>query len=61
MTEQDPNAQAVDTAATLFGIPLQPPWRDAAITNFATLTAAAALVTSFPLDDEADYAPVFTP
>ncbi len=59
--DQDIKAQAVDTAAALFGITLQPEWREAAVMNFATLTAAAGLVMGFSLDDEAEYGPVFTP
>ena len=54
-------AQAVDTAAALFGITMQPDWRNVAIANFATIAGAAALVMAFPLEDEAEYGPVFTP
>ena len=53
--------QAVDAAIALFAIPVEPPWREAAHANFAAIAAAAALVASFPLDDEAEYAPVFRP
>jgi len=53
--------QAVDAAIVLFAIPVEPPWREAAHANFAAIAAAAALVASFPLDDEAEYAPVFRP
>ena len=59
--DQDMKANAVDNAAALFGITLQPEWREAAVMNFATLATAAGLVMSFPLDDEAEYGPVFTP
>lgn len=57
----DVREQAVDTAAALFGVTMQPAWREAAVMNFGTLVAAAELVMGFPLDDEAEYGPVFTP
>lgn len=53
--------QGVDTAAALFGIDLRPAWREAAIAHFVALEAAAGLVMTFPLEDEAEYGPVFTP
>ena len=59
--DRDIKAQAIDTAAALFGVAMQPDWREAAIANFATIAAAAGLVMDFPLDDEAEYGPVFTP
>ncbi len=57
--DADTGVQAVDTAAALFGVAMEPEWRDAAVMNFATLAAAAGLVMGFPLDDEAEYGPVF--
>ena len=56
-----PDRQVVDAAIALFEIPVEPPWREAAHANFAAIAAAARLVEAFPLDDEAEYAPVFTP
>ena len=58
---QDLRVQAVDTAAALFGIAMEPAWREAAVMNFDTLANAAGLVMGFPLDDEAEYGPVFRP
>lgn len=57
--DQDVRAQAVDTAAALFGIAMQPAWREAAVANFNAIAIAAQLVMSFPLVDEAEYGPVF--
>ncbi|MDT7950538.1 MAG: DUF4089 domain-containing protein [Acetobacteraceae bacterium] len=59
--EENITARAVDTAAALFGVAMQPEWRAAAMMNFATLTGAAGLVLAFPLEDEAEYGPVFHP
>jgi hypothetical protein len=56
---QDEALAAVDAAAALFGVTMQPDWRVAAAANFATVAAAARLVSDFPLEDEAEYAPVF--
>ncbi len=57
----DPEGQAaaVDAAATLFGVAMEPAWREAAVANFAAIAAAARLVLGFPLDDEAEPSPVF--
>ncbi len=57
----EPDRHAVDAAIALFAIPVEPPWREAAHASFAAIAAAAALVAAFPLDDEAEYAPVFRP
>ena len=51
---------AVDAAAALFGVELRPDWREAAVAQFGVLQAAAALVAGLPLDDEAEYGPVFS-
>ena len=50
---------AVDAAIALHGVPMAPEWRDAVVSNFATVTAAAHLVAEFPLSDETEVAPVF--
>ena len=62
-TSDDPetSGQAVDTAAALFGIAMQPEWRASAIANVDAIAKAARLVMEFPLDDEAEYGPVFRP
>ncbi len=54
------HGRCVDAAADLFGVAVDPSWRPAVLANFATLAAAAKLVTDFPLDDEAEPAPVFS-
>ena len=56
----DAHAQAVDAAAVLAGVVMVPEWRAAVIANFTTIAAAAVFVAAFPLDDAAEYAPVFT-
>ena len=56
----DAHAQAVDAAAVLAGVVMAPEWRAAVIANFTTIAAAAVFVAAFPLDDAAEYAPVFT-
>ena len=63
MTTQapDPLPLALDAAVALFGVPVRPEWRDAALANLATIAAAAQFVADFPLDDEAEYGPVFQP
>lgn len=56
----DERANAViDAMAPLLGVAIEPAWRDAVAMNVKTLAAAAALVLAFPLDDEAEPAPVF--
>ena len=57
----DPLPLALDAAVALFGVPMRPEWRDAALANLLTTTAAARFVADFPLDDEAEYGPVFQP
>jgi len=56
----DPELDAyVDAAAHALGIPLRPEWRDSVKANLAVSFRMAALVTAFPLPDEAEPAPVF--
>lgn len=63
MSDPDPSslALALDAATALSGVAMQPEWREAALANLATVAAAAQFVAAFPLDDEAEYAPVFQP
>lgn len=56
---KDPVEQAVETAAELHGVTLEAEWLEAATTALRTIAAAARLVEEFPLEDEAEYAPVF--
>ena len=63
MSDPDPTslALALDAATALSGVPTRPEWREAALANLATVATAAQFVAAFPLDDEAEYAPVFQP
>ena len=54
-------AAHVDAALALAGIAMRAEWRDSVLANFKTITAAAQFVMAFPLDDEAEPAPVFRP
>ncbi len=56
---EDPVEAAIDAAAALFELTLEESWREAAITSLRTVAAAARLVEEFPLEDEAEFAPVF--
>ncbi len=49
----------LDALAAALGITLQPEWRGGVRMNLMTSLRLAALVAEFPLDDEADAAPVF--
>lgn len=51
----------IDAAASALGIGVAPEWRGAVRQHLAISLAHAANVTSFPLDDEAEPAPVFHP
>lgn len=56
-----PAEAAVDAAIALFGLQVRPEWRAIAVRDFTAIAAAAQLVTDFPLDQEAEYGPVFEP
>ena len=49
----------IDAAAHALGLPLRPEWRPAVRFNLEVTLRQAALVTEFPLPDEAEPAPVF--
>ncbi len=56
----DEGAHAViDAMAPLLGLAIETDWRGAVAMNVKTVAAAAGLVLAFPLDDEAEPAPVF--
>jgi hypothetical protein len=59
MTDAELDAY-LDAAAKALGLTLAPEWRDAVRANLAVTFAMGALVTGFPLPDEADPAPVFS-
>lgn len=52
---------AVSAAVALSGVTIDPAWHSSVLTNFNAIAAAANLVLAFPLDDMAEYAPVFSP
>ena len=60
MTEGELDAY-MDASAAVLGIAIDPAWRDAVRANLALSLRMAATVAAFPLDDEAEPAPVFTP
>ena len=49
----------VDAASVLNAIPLDPAWRGEVLANLRAIANSAHAVLSFPLDDEAEPAPVF--
>jgi Protein of unknown function (DUF4089) len=51
----------IDAGTALLGIPVRPEWRDAIRQHLAVSFDLAGAVVEFPLPDEADPAPVFTP
>ena len=54
-------AAYVDHAAPLMGLSLTPEARAGVIQNLATMFQVASLVMEFPMPDEIDAAPVFSP
>ncbi len=60
MTEAELDAY-MDASAAVLGIGIAPEWRDAVRANLALSLRMAAIVAAFPLEDEAEPAPVFTP
>lgn len=58
MTEQD---QCVAELVKLFGVDIPQEFRNGVAAQLASLFAQAELVTSFPLSDDTEPAPVFTP
>ena len=49
----------MDASATALGISIAPEWREAVRSNLAAVFRMAPLVLEFPLEDEAEPAPVF--
>ena len=60
MTEPELDAY-MDASAAVLGIAIDPAWRDAVRANLALSLRMAATVAAFPLEDEAEPTPVFTP
>ena len=62
MADQAFDAEAyVDAAAALIGLPLDPAHRPGVVLNLERIAAMAALVMEFPLPEETEPAPVYTP
>lgn len=59
MTDADLDAFITANAAAL-GLTIRPEWRDAVRANLVVTLRMAAMVDSFPLEDECEPAPVFT-
>ena len=51
----------IDAAAQLLELPLDPAHRPGVVLNLRRLADLAELVMSFPLPDDAEPAPIFTP
>lgn len=51
----------MDASAAVLGIAIAPEWRAAVRANLALSLRMAETVAAFPLEDEAEPAPVFTP
>lgn len=49
----------IDASAGVLGIVIDPSWREAVRVNLAVTFRMGALVGEFPLEDEAEPAPVF--
>ncbi len=60
MTDAELDAY-MDASTAVLGIAIDPAWRDAVRANLALSLRMAAVVAAFPLEDEAEPAPVFTP
>jgi hypothetical protein len=58
-TDDDNNTAYVEAAAKLLGIAIEPEWLPRVRAALAATNAATALVEEFPLDDDAEPAPVF--
>jgi hypothetical protein len=58
-TDDDNDAAYIEAAAKLLGIAIEPAWLPQVRAALAATNAATVLVEDFPLDDEAEPAPVF--
>jgi hypothetical protein len=59
MTAPDSLDAYIDAAAGALAVPIEPAWKPAVRANLELTFRLAALVTEFPLPDEAEPAPVF--
>jgi hypothetical protein len=60
MTSGDDELNHLMASAALLGLDIRPEWRDAVRANLRVTLALGAMVTSFPLPDEIEPAPVFS-
>ncbi len=51
---------AIESAAALLGLPIEPDWRADVLVHLKTITAAALFVEAYPMPEESEPAPVFT-
>jgi hypothetical protein len=51
----------LDVLAAAIGITLEPGWRDGVRMNVEVSLRMATMVAAFPLGDEADALPIYTP
>ena len=58
MSDLDP---FIDAAAGVLGLEIEPAWKPGVRDNLAAGLSLAALVTSFPLPDDAEPAPLYDP
>jgi 1-carboxybiuret hydrolase subunit AtzG-like len=58
---EEDRVAALNAAIDLLGLPVAEAWRSAALANMKVIGEAAQLVLDFPLADEDEPAPVFTP
>ena len=57
--EDDVLMRLTEDAAAVHGITVDPAWRGAVLANMRAVATAATFVLAFPLEDEAELAPVF--
>ena len=58
---RDPLDDLVDAAARALDLKVEPAWRGAVKANLATTFALAASFVDFPLPDDIEPAPIFSP
>ena len=58
-TKPDALDGLIEAAAQALDLPLEPAWQPAIKANLAVTLRQAALVTDFPLPDDAEPAPIF--
>jgi hypothetical protein len=60
VTNEEP-AAALDAAARLLGLSVEPAWRAEILFHMKVIAEAVQLVGEFPLDEAIEPAPVFAP